>query len=482
MIDGELFSTVIDLSSEAVWMLDVQKNESNWLFAEKNRIKFDLPDEVQPDFWSSRIHPDEREKITQGFNKALHNPRADSYSHEYLFWGADQFYRIYDRMKFIRDDEGNPLRVIGVWSDVTQERKNEASLKATINNIDTRIWSVDRNYRLIAFNDAFSSYVETMYGQKPVVGNEIIKPLSGPLIESRKFWHNLYDKALLGDRILERTRFMTQHYEIALNPICENEQVVGVAIAAEDITERLIQEHQVKKSCTEVAKFDRKVTEFQLMALRSAMNPHFIFNSLSSIQYYIANSDKHNAMRYLSTFSRLIRSILHNSFNNTATLASELDMLRQYTELERLRFKEKFDVVFLIDERIDTDNVLIPSLLIQPFVENAIVHGLARKEGKGFLSIAVYPKNDWIYIEIEDNGIGRKAAAQFKSDKFHHMSVGSRLTIERLKALDKTSKATVQFIDLENEGAPAGTKVRMCINPSELKSVLSNTSILPTNN
>ncbi len=157
---------------------------------------------------------------------------------------------------------------------------------------------------------------------------------------------------------------------------------MGVSVFAEDVSERVEKEKKLKEALN-------KIGELKLMALRSVMNPHFIFNALNSIQYFIAQNDRKNALSFLSTFSKLIRGILSNSVNNKIKLAEELELLEHYVALERMRFENKFDFDIHIDSGLDPESIEIPSLLIQPYVENAILHGLYNKEGKGLLKINV---------------------------------------------------------------------------------------------
>ncbi len=160
--------------------------------------------------------------------------------------------------------------------------------------------------------------------------------------------------------------------EYSLSPIVEDGRIIGVSVFGEDISERL-------KLQEEMLAVNKQLGELRLMALRSAMNPHFIFNCLNSIQYYIMEKDQMNAVKYLSTFSKLIRSILNHSVKSKVRLAEELEMLRHYIQLESLRFEDKFDVEIHVDPTIDVESVEIPSMLIQPYVENAILHGLYNK-------------------------------------------------------------------------------------------------------
>jgi len=209
------------------------------------------------------------------------------------------------------------------------------------------------------------------------------------------------------------------------------------------------------------------MAEYKLMALRSVMNPHFLFNSLNSIQYFIAKNEREQALNYLSLFSKLIRSILDSSIDNSHSLVEEISILRFYTDLETLRFENKFKTIFEIDEEIDQDSIEIPSLILQPYVENAILHGLYNKEGEqGVLLISFKLTDDEnLMVVIEDNGVGRIEALEIKQASKIHRSVGMLVTQERLELINKDNNLTVKIIDLKDEsGNPKGTRVEVQFN------------------
>lgn len=201
----------------------------------------------------------------------------------------------------------------------------------------------------------------------------------------------------------------------------------------------------------------------QQRLLRSQMNPHFIFNSLASVQNFIVKQDDTNASIYLSRFSELVRSILNNSLEDQITLEQEISTIENYLELQIVRFPEKFDYDLFVDERLDVENTFIPPMLAQPFIENAIEHGIKHKEDKGHISIRFEHKNGSMELIIEDDGIGRKKAHEVRMqyDK-DHKSMATAITQERIKVINKKlkNKITMEIIDLKDEQAKAnGTRV-----------------------
>jgi len=220
---------------------------------------------------------------------------------------------------------------------------------------------------------------------------------------------------------------------------------------------------KIKKEEERKTAYNRELIELEMKALRSQMNPHFIFNSLNSIQKFIWENKQEDAAEYLSKFSRLIRMILDNSMQKWITLEQELATLMLYMELEHRRSNNKFDYSMISDDRLNMKGILVPPMILQPYVENAIWHGLLPKDGRGRLNITIMPgSNDDICCVIEDNGIGRKAAgeANLRKEK-NYISYGMQITGQRIMmAASNGQHGSVIVEDLKtSEGAVAGTKV-----------------------
>jgi hypothetical protein len=218
------------------------------------------------------------------------------------------------------------------------------------------------------------------------------------------------------------------------------------------------------------AEFEQQVeiSKAELKALRAQMNPHFVFNSLNSIQHYILNSKGDEAVKYLNKFAKLIRIILNNSEKPTVTINEDIEALKLYLELERMRFENKFDYAIQIDESIDGDYDEIPPMVIQPYLENAILHGINPKEGNGQIDIKIKLVNQFIKISIADDGIGRvkSNAIQSLQPAFRHKSLGMKITKDRVRILNKLhqSNLNVNIIDLYNDKNEAiGTQVDLFI-------------------
>ncbi len=200
-----------------------------------------------------------------------------------------------------------------------------------------------------------------------------------------------------------------------------------------------------------------------LKSLRTQMNPHFIFNALNSVNTYIAKSDERSANRFLSEFSILMRSVLENSEEDFIPLTKELELLELYVKLEHSRFSDKFDFEIDIDEKIDVDAFEIPPMLLQPYIENAIWHGLRYREEKGFLKISVKQLDlDTLEIVIADNGIGRKKSAELKtSNQKKQKSKGMGNIKKRIQILNDMYKNKVDVFISDLHDDQTGTKVSL---------------------
>lgn len=210
----------------------------------------------------------------------------------------------------------------------------------------------------------------------------------------------------------------------------------------------------------------RRLVESELQALRLQMNPHFIFNSLNSIQHFVMHSDMENANSYLTKFARLMRMILENSKQPTILLSDEIEFLHLYLEIESFRFEGHFQYSINVDPALARD-VQIPSMLLQPYIENAIRHGLHHKTGMGSLMIDLRAKDDMVIAVIEDNGIGRMKAMEIKRRQGAlYKSFGMDITHDRLEILNTVRKKgmSLNIVDLHDEkGEPSGTSVEIYI-------------------
>jgi ligand-binding sensor domain-containing protein len=241
--------------------------------------------------------------------------------------------------------------------------------------------------------------------------------------------------------------------------------VGGCLIFAAGIIFRLVRRRINVKS--KEANMKKKIAETEMMALRAQMNPHFIFNSLSSIENFIMKNEKRLASDYLNKFSRLIRSILDSSRDELVPLRKDMEALKLYIELEQLRFNHKFSFNAHIDDALLNRDKMIPSLLIQPYIENAIVHGIAHSQKDNLqLLLKVSLHDNMIQYVIEDNGVGRVQSGLYNfKNKPKHISVGMKITEDRINNFNKNCiKNPVQVTDLyDANGEASGTRIMITI-------------------
>ncbi len=212
---------------------------------------------------------------------------------------------------------------------------------------------------------------------------------------------------------------------------------------------------------------EKEIVELEQKALRLQMNPHFIFNALNSIQSQIGTDNEQAARYYLAKFSRLMRQILDNSRNPLITLEEEVNMLENYLLVEKFCNGDRFDYKISVDENIEKDYLKIPPMLLQPFIENAIKHGLKFIDGKrGYIEVTFIEKNGLLECSVTDNGVGRKKAAEINSasKETYHTSTALIVTKERLDLMKEDTSNALEIIDLYDENKKAsGTRVMIRI-------------------
>jgi LytS/YehU family sensor histidine kinase len=220
------------------------------------------------------------------------------------------------------------------------------------------------------------------------------------------------------------------------------------------------------KKIKEDAFIQNQLKEMEMKALKAQMNPHFIYNALNSIQALVANDKKDEGIRYIGSFSRLLRQVLDNSENNVISLDKELETIGLYIQLESLRLDVQLQYKKIIPENIVPEFEKIPPLILQPFVENALWHGLSRKAGEKEIKITVSLNAEWLICDIRDNGIGREKAGEWKNNSAAiHESKGLDITRKRLIDYNENGLiAPIEFFDLYDDYKnPAGTLVTVRI-------------------
>jgi sensor histidine kinase YesM len=275
------------------------------------------------------------------------------------------------------------------------------------------------------------------------------------------------------EKLISEQRLKIQNQQLKKESLIRN-ILIGVVLAVlilGVLTFRnilLIRRNEKLKSENIRRELIHKTTEMEMQALRAQMNPHFVFNCLNSINSFIMKNESQAASDYLTQFSRLMRLVLNNSKKSWITLEDEIEMLILYLDMEKLRFKNAFRYELLCGKGVDPPSLFIPPLLLQPFVENAIWHGLMHKKENGLVTISFTIENDILHCTVIDNGIGRVEAANAGSKSSQiHKSMGIQITRERLALINQEldqKKVIFQIEDMiDKEGQAAGTKVDLSI-------------------
>ncbi|MEO9893289.1 histidine kinase, partial [Aurantibacter sp.] len=253
--------------------------------------------------------------------------------------------------------------------------------------------------------------------------------------------------------------------EIKRQQLVKNIYLIGaillvlLSILGYYIYKRRRDELEKKKS----AEFNAKVSETELKALRSQMNPHFIFNSLNSISEFISKNDIQQADDYLVKFSKLTRAILENSEKKSITLNEDLELMELYMQIEAIRLENKLHHKITIDQDIEPNNTLVPPLILQPFIENSIWHGIAPKNGDGHIAIKIEKEGDMLKYVVDDNGVGQ--LKKNMGEKKSNGSFGIKITKSRIDILShiKNKKGSINLMD-----KPEGVRVEITL-PLELQ-------------
>ena len=272
-----------------------------------------------------------------------------------------------------------------------------------------------------------------------------------------EYIHDAYDSTL--DTITSQSRTAYQRINdieqrdirIAAERKANNQLYVGIGIISFLILIFIVVYQQQQN----------KRLQARMVALRAQINPHFISNSLNAIESLINHDKKEQAGKYLIHFSRLSRQILNSSATSTVSLTAELKTLEHFLALEELRFKGKLDYDIAVEPGLNSDMVEVPAMILQPFIENSIWHGIKPKPDGGFIMVEAKREEDVLLITIEDDGIGREQAAiNKKASPLKQKSMGMEITAERIKAAGKVKGSNVSFVDLKNDdGSARGTKV-----------------------
>lgn len=326
-----------------------------------------------------------------------------------------------------------------------------------------KIKTRDASWNLYWLYKKRNNYADALkyYEIYKVMSDSLLNEHNVKAITKRQMQHE-FDLKQREQELLQQKKEMEYRAEIDKKKILLISMfiIIGLLIITGLVLFWLIREKQKRK----LQEIRNTLNVYMQQALRLQMNPHFIFNTLHSIQCYILENNIDSSIKYISKFADLMRTILQNSREQFISLEKELDALRLYIELEVLRFNNNINFEIAVDPDINLINLKIPALLLQPYVENAIRHGLSHKENNRNLLIRISQKNSHVLCSIEDNGIGRERAGQLNHLNKFNDSSGTQITSSRIKLFNHLYKKDmgVEIIDLTDEkGKPNGTKIEI---------------------
>ncbi|MDA3905975.1 MAG: histidine kinase, partial [Bacteroidales bacterium] len=334
--------------------------------------------------------------------------------------------------------------------NIEKEKEQKKELQTLLNSVTESILFIEKNGKIKALNITAANRLNS--NPEDLIGVNYFDTVPTSL---RKRRSEMFDNIIMYKKpLIEMEMVGNYNNLVSMYPnINADGDVDYISEFVQDITERRVAEEQIDN--------------LKQRVLRYQMNPHFIFNSLTSIQSFVIRNDSDMASKYLNSFARLIRLILESSRHDYISLKSEIDILNYYLEIQKMRFSDNLNFSFEIDPKLDTDRIKIPPMLAQPFIENSIEHGIQHLDEIGELKIKFVSDDTRLIIQLHDNGIGRVASHNLnKENIITSSSLSTEIINERIDAINKYSKKGISYniIDLKNDLNQAiGTQVIISI-------------------
>lgn len=334
--------------------------------------------------------------------------------------------------------------------NITKVEEQKKELQTLLNSVTESIMFVQIDGHIRALNNTAAHRLKST--SETLIGKNYFLYIPKAIRDKRK---KMFEKVALSKKPLIEIEMRGKYNNlISMFPnINSKGEVDYISEFVQDLSEKRMAEEQIDN--------------LKQRILRSQMNPHFIFNTLTSIQSYVIRHEADKASKYLNSFARLIRLILESSRHDYISLKNEIDILNYYLEIQKMRFSNNFAFIFELDKKLDIEKISIPPMLAQPFIENAIEHGIQHLNVSGELMIKFSKESKRLIIEVKDNGIGREAAEVLtRENLFATKSLSTKIIDDRIKALNKYSKDLISYsiIDLKDENNKAiGTQVLISI-------------------
>ena len=451
------------------------------------------------------LEQQEYNKALKSFKTLLINPENNSKYNTLFYIGnvfgeqkkLDSAIYYYKKSLIGAEQSKRPLYIANIKTNLGLVQANAGFLEEGLTNINESLSLIEEynieGLRVTAYTNAAKVYLQNndiekaeYYATNSLKLNEALNSLStknsalGTLANvyaQKEDYKNalitykkhvvLRDSLINVDRKLEISRKEIQYeadkdraisqIEIERQKSIKNASIIGSSglILASIIGFVLYRRKQAAVSISKEAEFNAKVSDTELKVLRSQMNPHFIFNSLNSIGDYILKNDTQSASDYLSKFAKLMRLTLENSEKKEILLSEDISLLRTYMDIERKRFNNKFNYTINVDSDLDAENILVPPMILQPFIENSIIHGLSQKDDVGLVKISFKTDEHMLICSVDDNGVGRKNFDSNKTDS-NNKSMGMAITKSRIEIINKlkNTNGNIEIID-----KPEGTRI-----------------------
>jgi sensor histidine kinase YesM len=447
----------VDQSNEGVVVYDIKPLENNYLFLsvkESGQFLVDIQNDI---YYPLRFTIDGKEPKTEefwgflvdqnGFLWTSIRPNILLRSTKAIIKREDAKCSMDIQKIFINETELDYTRLQTNELRLDKEERFISIKYSFINPNPTEDWTTE--YRLNAYDEDWKTSVN-----ETAIYNELYP--GDYTFETRIF--NAKDTISYNALLISVAPYWYENRSIWISSL------IGLILLISFIW--FYKERQKRKEIARQKKIEDTLNELESKALKSQMNPHFIFNSLNSIKSLIQDNSDEKAIHYLTEFSKFVKNVLSFSDEKQISLEEEIKICQHYLEMEKLRFEQSFKFDVEIESGVEVEDVRVPPLILQPFLENAIWHGLLHKEGRRTLKIEVKKDGDKTICIIEDNGIGREKAKKVQSEQTKaRKSFGTQLILDRLQVNQEMTKNKfdVKIIDKKDNGRASGTRVELII-------------------
>ncbi|MFP5470766.1 MAG: PAS domain S-box protein, partial [Bacteroidia bacterium] len=479
------FRSLVEANPDAIFRIDKEGNYIDFHAQEGHLI---LPRErfIGTNI-SQNLLKEDVTKLKEIIAEVIKTGRVQTFSHSYEHNGKIYYFEIRvsksgedEVLKVVRNITDRRLSELAEQQAKHELEKTEARFRELVHNSSEITCVVTPKGKILYMSPSVENAVG--FESEEVVGKNIldfihpddVKEMLSKVItpsaekngEDASFINGIKKEDYLIRRVKHKYSDRWLYFRMVSSNQIRNPNVQGIIINAQNVTDLIGAQEDIKNAYQLVSKEKLQALKYQSRLLSSQLNPHFMFNALNSVQYYVLNEEAEPALDFVSDFSKLIRATLKNSLKDYINLSTEIEFLTSYLKLEQQRFRDKFDFTIEVAEDIDEQECFIPPMLLQPYVENTLVHGIANKPTKGKVKITFSVDESDILCTIDDDGVGREEAIKLRTitKGKDHVSIATDLTALRLDVLNKVSKGkySSKIIDKKTKsGKSKGTCVEI---------------------